>query len=123
MGKEIKEITGLGFDISIIPTDEHVRFPCDFHKLKEETSPLPCPEEPYLFLELNRMGEGISMCRKHYTQFMFDMMDAFDVFEDTDTYADSSDEKMVVKGDTAITRNGFYETFMRVKQETEGAST
>jgi hypothetical protein len=68
------------------------------------------------------MGEGVSMCRKHYTQFMFDLMDAFDIFEDVDSYEDSSDERMVVMGNSAITRNGFYETVMRLKQQTEGAN-
>jgi hypothetical protein len=122
MSEEIKAVTGLGFDLSRLPIDEHASFPCDLHKLKEETLPLPCPEEPYVFLELNRMGEGVSMCRKHYTQFMFDLMDAFDIFEDVDSYEDSSDERMVVMGNSAITRNGFYETVMRLKQQTEGAN-
>jgi hypothetical protein len=122
MSEEIKAVTGLGFDLSIIPIDERANFPCDLHKLKEEILPLPCPEESYLFLELNHMGEGVSMCRKHYTQFMFDLMDAFDIFEDDDSYEDAPDEKMIVMGDTAITRNGFYESVMRMKQQMEGAN-
>jgi hypothetical protein len=117
MSKEIKGVTGLGFDLSLLPIDEHADFPCDLHKLKEETSPLPCPEEPYVFLELNKMGEGVSMCRKHYTQFMFDLMDVFDIFEDVDSYPDSPREGMIVMGDNAITRDGFYETVMRMKEE------
>ena len=120
---DIKRLTGLGFDISRMDPSDFAEFPCDFYKLGEEVSPMPCPEEPFVFVSINRMDEGMCMCRKHFARFVFDTMELLDVFtvEDTDLPPQEEDG-MLVKEDQAITKSAFYETFMRVKHEKFGAN-
>lgn len=120
---DIIRLTGLGFDISRMDPSDFAEFPCDFHKLGEEVSPMPCPEEPFIFVSLSGIEEGLSMCRKHFARFVFDMLDVLEVFkvEDTDLPPEEEDGKMV-KADQAITKSAFYETFMRIKREMQGAN-
>ena len=121
MSNEIKRFTGMGFDITRLEPDEYADFPCNCYKLGEEISPIPCPEESFVFISINRMDEGMSLCRKHFTRFAFDMMEVLDVFgvEETDLPPEEEDG-MVVKDGQAITRRAFYEIFMRVKHEKFG---
>lgn len=123
MTEEIKSLTGMGFNMTRMEPDEHADFPCDHYKLDEEISPMPCPEEPFVFISINGMDEGMSMCRKHFARFAFDMMDTLEIFEvkDTDLPPKEEDGRMV-KDNSAITKSAFYETFMRVKHEKFGAN-
>ena len=120
---EIKHVKGLGFDATIMDRDEHADFPCDFHKLGEEIAPMPCPEEPFVFVSLTGIEEGLSMCRKHYARFVFDLMETLDVFDLSETDMPPKEEDgVIMKEDSAVTMSGFYELFMRIKREKSGAN-
>lgn len=128
MAETLKHVKGVGFDATVMDRDEHPDFPCEFHKLNEDSTPLPCPEEPFIFVSLSGTEEGLSMCRKHYTRFVFDMMEGLEAFileeeiSDTDMPPDEEDGMLARKGASVITKGGFYETFMRVKREQLGAN-
>lgn len=125
---EIKHVKGMGFDATIMDTEEHPDFPCEFHKLGEEIAPMPCPEEPFVFISLTGIEEGLSMCRKHYGRFVFDLMETLEAFilaeevSDLDLPPEEEDGILAIKDKSAITRSGFYETFMNVKRELQGAN-
>jgi hypothetical protein len=64
----------------------------------------------------------ITMCRKHYAQFMVDMVEGFDLFDVEDSDLPTSGNEMVNKEGNMITKNAFLEVFRRVKAEKQGAS-
>ena len=124
MDTDTKHMRGMGFDITRMDVSEHPEFPCHFHKLDEELSPMSCPETPHLFVSLLDTDEGLSMCRKHFTRFVFDMMNTLEVFEldGADIMPPEAEDGWMTKDGDVITMSAFYETFMRVKREKYGAN-
>ena len=121
MTQEINSILGLGFELCRVAPDAD--FPCSFHKIQEgDETPVRCSDTPYVYLTLMQQDGDITMCRKHYAQFMVDMVEGFDIFdvEDSDLPADGS--QMVNKEGSMITKSAFLEVFRRIKAEKQGAN-
>jgi hypothetical protein len=128
MTDTLKHVRGMGFDATVMDREEHPDFPCHFHKLGGDTASLPCPEEPFIFVSLSDIEEGVSMCRKHYARFVFDMMESLEAFilegevSDSDLPPEEEDGVLGRKDQSIITKGGFYETFMRAKRKQLGAN-
>ena len=120
MTTEIDSILGLGFELCRVKPDDG--FPCSFHKIQEDDgAPVRCSDTPYVYLTLMQQDGDITMCRKHYAQFMVDMMEGFDIFDVEDSDLPTSGNHMVNKEGNMITNNAYLEVFRRIKAEKQGA--
>ena len=119
MNNDIKAITGLGFSIFEFFPEERESFPCNFHKLGEESDPHPCPEGAHVFVELAECEEGISMCAKHFALFGNDMIAAVHAMVPPD-FIEETPQKITHKEGSALTYSGMVELIMFTKDKLRG---